>query len=127
MCGTPPTEQDAVDPAYGNEVLAALRKEVQRLTHTAGELARGQEALVQVRRVRLGMSGMREGRASLYDGWEPGSCMAQQGMINTLARRMASRVHCPLPDSCRKWSERWPSGRSSAPRCVRKAVGQKER
>ncbi|PRW44941.1 Coiled-coil domain-containing 40 isoform C [Chlorella sorokiniana] len=39
--------QDAVDPAYGNEELAALRKEVQRLTHTAGELARSQEAMVQ--------------------------------------------------------------------------------
>lgn len=38
-----------MDPAYGNEELAALRKEVQRLTHTAGELARGQEALVQAR------------------------------------------------------------------------------
>lgn len=38
--------QDAVDPAYGNEELAALRKEVQRLGHAAGELLREQEALV---------------------------------------------------------------------------------
>lgn len=60
-CCQPPVHlritQDAVDPAYGNEELAALRKEVQRLTHTAGELARGQEALVQARQGWLGRRG----------------------------------------------------------------------
>ena len=46
--GPPPTSplQEAVDPAYGGEELAALRKEVARLGQAAGELARGQEALV---------------------------------------------------------------------------------
>ena len=38
--------QEAVDPQYGGEELAGLRKEVQRLAHAAGELAREQEALV---------------------------------------------------------------------------------
>jgi hypothetical protein len=35
-----------VDPAYGNEELAAARREVARLTHAAAALARDQEALV---------------------------------------------------------------------------------
>lgn len=43
----PALPQDAIDPAYGGEELAALRKEVQRLGHAAGEGARAQEALVQ--------------------------------------------------------------------------------
>ncbi|KAI3426120.1 hypothetical protein D9Q98_008499 [Chlorella vulgaris] len=38
--------QEAVDPAYGNEELAAARREVARLTHAAAALARDQEALV---------------------------------------------------------------------------------
>ncbi|KAL4448619.1 hypothetical protein ABPG75_005838 [Micractinium tetrahymenae] len=38
--------QEAVDPAYGGDELAALRKEVQRLGHAAKELARAQEGLV---------------------------------------------------------------------------------
>lgn len=43
---TPPLKQEAVDPAYGNEELAAARREVARLTHAAAALARDQEALV---------------------------------------------------------------------------------
>ena len=35
-----------MDPAYGSEELGALRSEVQRLMHMAGELGRQQEALV---------------------------------------------------------------------------------
>lgn len=49
VCGGPPPgdlAQEAVDPAYGGEELAELRKEVQRLGHAAGELARAQEGLL---------------------------------------------------------------------------------
>jgi hypothetical protein len=41
-----PALQEAVEPAYGGEELAALRREVVRLGQAVGELARGQEALV---------------------------------------------------------------------------------
>lgn len=44
VCKSPP--QEALDPSYGGEELAALRKEVRRLGAAAGELARGQEGLV---------------------------------------------------------------------------------
>ena len=38
--------REAVDPAYGNEQLAAARKEVARLSHAAAALARSRQALV---------------------------------------------------------------------------------
>jgi hypothetical protein len=43
---TQPPAKDAVDPAYGNEELAAARRQAARLTHAAAALARQQEALV---------------------------------------------------------------------------------
>ncbi len=39
--------QDAIDPNYGNEAVAVLRKEISRLQHRYGELLREQERLVQ--------------------------------------------------------------------------------
>lgn len=38
--------QDAIDPTYGNEASAELRKEISRLQHRYGDLLREQERLV---------------------------------------------------------------------------------